>query len=202
MPIDISFNPEGHIYTVNGEVYPSVTQVLAETCMGWMPSDETAMQLGTAFHEATAILDRGQTLDPDSVDERIIPDLRVYQQALEDLEWHPAMIEKPLASVRYRFAGTMDRAYNSNSGTIICDLKRGEPCAWHSLQAAAYHLAYCEMFGVTGRAERDVSRCTMYCGGDSVKIKWHEDMRDCAVFLSALQVYNWRAKHNLLKRGR
>lgn len=117
-PEGITFDEEHHIYTVNGEVIPSVTTILKKAGLtpDWsnVPDIEWYADRGKAIHTATEMWENG-TLDDDSLDPRIVGHVEAYKSfrrdfpatvtAQEIMLWHPV----------YKYAGRIDMVIEGNS---------------------------------------------------------------------------------------
>ena len=105
----IEFQAEGHIYTVDGIVKPSVTQVLAEMGLAnYYNIDPWYMERGKAVHSGTVMIDAG-TLNWDKVDKRILGYLEAYKSFIGQSGLVFEHKEKKLYSEKYDFCGTPDR---------------------------------------------------------------------------------------------
>lgn len=115
-PEGLSFDEEHHIFTVKGEVIPSVTTILkkAKLTPDWSKIDPWYAQRGKYIHTATELWEKG-TLDEDTVDKEILPYLNGYKSFRADYPvkvigqevklWHPV----------YKFAGIIDMIIEGNS---------------------------------------------------------------------------------------
>lgn len=148
MSYDIFFDEAEHIYLVNGEEVPSVTDILSPLHRGYAKVNtsvlEYARRRGTAVHEALEIYDLGGELE-------VLPETAPYIQAYLDFcnVYRPVWteIEQIVYSGTYGFIGTLDRAGCLN-GTerAVVDLKTSQPTKEAlvsvCIQTTAYALAY------------------------------------------------------------
>lgn len=141
--------------TVEDKYYPSVTTILGEAFPkgiqfqkylaaqpSWEESREvmkTAGRRGTRVHEATEILERGETLNREAYT------IEEWQMLMGFVNWHreynpkAIYIEYGITSDLYETGGTIDRVYNINGLTVLVDIKTSS--AIHDnywLQVAAY----------------------------------------------------------------
>ena len=126
--MNLTFDADSHSYHLDGKPVPHVTGIINRVCPGWQAAD-WYLQRGRALHEGARLLDAGQ-LDWSTVHPEIFNRLEAWQKFRE--QW-PAEVEAseiPLASERYRFAGTLDRVFRFNGNTarpagewVLCDLK-------------------------------------------------------------------------------
>lgn len=115
---NIKFYDTEHKYEVNGEEYPSVSEISRFASREVYGNEiskfvlDNACERGTAIHKATEELDTNGTCD---ISENYIGYINAYIQFREDFNIKEYLyIEKPLASENRKFAGTLDRVY-------ICD---------------------------------------------------------------------------------
>ena len=148
MRIDFTFDPERHLYLVEGRPVPSVTQVLHSARLAadfsMVPPDvlERKRIIGQYVHTATQYLDEG-CLDLETVDPELQPYLAAYQRFLEESGFRPQLIEHRLVSsvAGILCGGTVDRVGSMNGRLWLIDLKcvdrlyRG-----FALQTAGYEL--------------------------------------------------------------
>lgn len=134
----IEFNPETHEYRVDGEVYPSVTQILKAVGLidaRWYK--ESGRLRGEAVHEVTALIDRGVIDAYADFDEEIAGFVQAWVAFREEMGARPIYIEEPRYSLR-GFAGTLDRVMEAQGDQWLIDLKTGKPEDWHGIQLSAY----------------------------------------------------------------
>lgn len=108
-PEGLSFDGEHHIFTVNGEVIPSVTTVLkkARLTPDYSFLDPWYAQRGTYVHRATELWESG-TLDEDTVDPQIKPYLDAYKSFRGDCLVNVTGQEVRLWHPVYKYAGIID----------------------------------------------------------------------------------------------
>ncbi len=133
-----TFDPIKHEYAISGRAVPSVTQVLQRAGLiddSWFTED--SRERGTFVHEATALFDRGE-LDFDRLDPALVGYVEAWQmfRALVPVKFD--LIEVPMWSEEYRFAGTIDRAWPGH----VLDIKTGAFPAWMPLQLGGYSILY------------------------------------------------------------
>jgi len=128
--IDFTFDPERHLYLVDGRPVPSVTQVLHSARLAadysMVPPDvlERKRIIGQYVHKATQYLDEG-CLDLETVDPELQPYLAAYQRFLEESGFRPQLIEHRLVSrvAGVLCGGTVDRVGSMNGRLWLIDLK-------------------------------------------------------------------------------
>lgn len=123
----IHFDPDKHIYTVDGVQLPSVTEITRfcaydyKSAQPWLA--EAAARRGTAVHEACALIDYGE--EPEETPE-ISGYLKAYRRFLKDCAPDWTLIEYPMGSLSLGFAGTLDR-YGAMGGNLaLVDIKTGQ----------------------------------------------------------------------------
>lgn len=130
----VIFDEATHRYSVDGVFFPSVTQVLPETRFFCTPEQlEAARQEGEDNHTMVKMFfDTGDTFG-DPLLEAFSLWLNANRPALGDV----VAYEKPMVSIKHRFAGTPDMIFEH----AVVDLKRS-PGNWkrHALQLAGYSI--------------------------------------------------------------
>jgi len=187
-----TFNEELHEYRYNGQVIPSVTQVIKDVIgIGWEASP-WHLQRGTAVHLAVQLWADGK-LDLDSLDERIRGRVDSIIKFLNDSKAFIHCSEKRGVSVAYGFAGTVDMVASINEKLVICDWKGSiDPRA--RIQLGAYQILMEESFQ---KSDGVAVQCF-----DSGKYKcmWmnrREMDEGKRAFLAALSVYNYKKRHKI-----
>lgn len=200
MSAQLKFDEARHEYSVNGRVVPNVTRII-----DWMnnyanvPREalELARARGQAVHLATALDDQND-LDESSVDDVVLPYLNAWRQFREECKFKPILIEHRIYSSIYNYAGSLDRT--GLLGTIeqpaLVDVK-ATACLMpaNGPQTAAYKQ------GLIEQGHDDASlmlRATVrLCPEQSppYRIDTHRSTDDLSVFISSINLYNWRLKH-------
>ena len=181
----ITFDKDGHVYTVDGETFPSVTQILGD--VGIIDTRFYKHQhtlRGNIVHECTALIDNG-IADADSfLDGGFGGYITAYERFKRECNFKPESIEKYVACMEHRYAGTIDRVGALGNRSVILDLKTGHKERWHELQLAAYRYAHgSTTHGIFG----------LYLSDDGkYKVVEHDYTKGLSVFLNALSLYRWR----------
>ena len=182
---EIVFNNEGHIYTVDGKIIPSVTTIIKDCGLidtTWFT--EGATTRGTYVHQATELLDRDD-LDEASLDPVLIPYVDAYRRFKQETGFVIDDIEKRVHNATYGYAGTLDRTgtFIGDKTKSIIDIKTGQPAKWHGVQLAAYALCYQEPH----------NRYGVYLSNTgSYRLERYKNRQDTQVFLACLTVYKFR----------
>jgi hypothetical protein len=109
----LKFDEGTHRYWLDGRPVPSVTQVLAPSRADLLaiPSDilERKRALGVAVHRATELIDLGEELDPDSLDETWLPYIAAWRKFRAEVDFQITHVERKVWHRQMRYAGTLDR---------------------------------------------------------------------------------------------
>ena len=137
-----TFDATTHTYTIDGNVVPSVTQVLSDLIPGWQAS-EWYLQRGTAVHACAAMIARGVEFDHDpSIDGQVSACKRFFAE-VKPIVFE---VERQVYCERYCFAGTFDLECSVNNRRCLLDWKASFGAAL-PYQLAAYSVAYDECGG-------------------------------------------------------
>ena len=128
MPPDtrLVFDEDRHIYTYEGHIYPSVTEICAplQSFDDVSPAVlQQAQRRGTQVHEYTQLIDYGVTAEELEVEPELAGYVLAYMRFLRDYKPEWTMIEQPLVSVRRYYAGTLDRFGKIDGKHWLVDLK-------------------------------------------------------------------------------
>jgi len=191
----LEFDKGSHTYRVDGRRVPSVTQVLDPLLeLDGIPRDvlEAARVFGQHVHEACHLMVRGE-LDWSRLDPALVPYIEGARRFIE--ESGIVIIASELAVTGARegvmCAGTLDIAGVMREAEWIIDYK-----ATSSIprtvgpQTAAYERFYRMQRG--GRPRRRA--CVQLRPGD-YRLHVLNDPADWNVFLSALNLHQWRTKN-------
>ena len=182
----ITFDKDGHVYTADGETFPSVTKILGD--VGIIDTRFYKHQhtlRGNIVHECTALIDNGLA-DADSfLDGGFGGYILAYERFKRECNFKPESIEKYVACMEHRYAGTIDRVGTLGYRPVILDLKTGKKEKWHEIQLAAYRYAYgSTTHGIMG----------LYLGEDGkYKLTEYDYEKGLGVFLNALSLYRWKS---------
>lgn len=186
----IEFEPEGHIYRVDGRVFPSVTQVLEPYTGLEFVDRETlrrAAEFGNHVHQAVHLYNVGE-LDEQSLDPALVPYLDGWKLFLYESGATVILSEHRVASRRYQFAGTLDDLLFWGNSKRLIDVKSGSVVPKTTgPQLAAYGRAY---FEETGERIR-YRRCVHLPGEGKYKVIPLNNPRDWPIFQCALTIHKW-----------
>ena len=204
------FREEDHTYYFNDSVVPSVTTALNEWVLttiykvdyyiNTFTGNAVAKEMftvgadhGSAVHLAIAYYIADE-LDEDHLDPAILAAVNQFKLWKDEHVDEILMVEEPMYSLRYRYAGTSDiicilkRKYGGRR--IVTDIKTGA----HDLsgpQMSAYENLYREKSKYRGAMDRYVLELPK--SGDSYKFKAEKGRGadDFKFFLNKLAVYNF-----------
>lgn len=199
----LEFDDVAHIYRVDGEIIPSVTQIIRDA--GLMPDPRFyapgSAARGTASHSAVALYlaAKAAKRDPAVIEawrQELHPLIRprfdaflLFEKASKfRAEAWEILVHNPI----YRYAGRLDllcRLGGSRGERWILDIKTGPPAPWHALQSAAY--AACR------KEKRNRASLHLTKEGD-YRFVPHDGPGDLRMFLAAVPVAAWRRNHGLI----
>lgn len=203
------FEPKAHKYSLDGVKIPHVWEILEGAGVAFRPpgiADDLWLRnqrFGKAGHIACQLHDLGR-LNEKRLDKGLKPYLESWKmfRGIYRIKKFK-IIEMPVYSVRWQFAGTLDRAHPITvlitPRLTLLDLKFSDTLPKYlALQLAGYKIAYEEMTGKKIQARWVVQLQP----GTRPKILPCEDKSDEDVFIACLQLYNWRKKNGLLPKRR
>lgn len=199
------FEPEGHVYSVDGETLPSVTGIVDSADMfpfGRANESPTFyMERGRAVHSACQFDDEG-TLDESSVDEIAIPRLEAWRKFRRESKVKIIANETPLWHPRLRYAGTLDRLVIWDGRFCILDLKCGKDVPAYGIQTAGYELLteLPESMEALGLSKPllgiKIRRWGVHLADTGrYEIIEHEGLEDRAVFKACLRIHEWKRRN-------
>jgi len=187
------FEPENHEYFYNGKKVPCVSNILEEFGISDFSKVnprvlERACLFGSNVHETCELYDKD---DLASCDPAIQPYLDQWKKFREDynfLEFD--LIEKPLYSKVWGFAGTLDRLSKGFGGLL--DIKSGQEYVSHKIQTALYEILAKE------NGYKVKKRGCVYLKPGKYKFVWNNDKTDLSIAKSLISIYNFKKKEKLL----
>ena len=184
--MSLKFDPETHTYTVDGEVLPSVTQILKD--MGFIDAtwfNDYAQERGSLVHLIIKWHCR-EMLDEDTIDPALRPYFDAWIKFVADSEFISKEVEVPTYSPAFRFAGTYDQVGILNGDPSVIDYKTGLVTAPTALQLAGYEI-------LTGRRLKRFGLQLTDQG--KYKLTEFKDRNDRQVFLAAVACWHWIRNH-------
>lgn len=176
---------------------PRVTEVLAGVGLSdfsKVPIDilEASSHFGTAVHLATQLDDLG-TLDIAELSEPILPYLDAWRKFSKDynLMFEKDEIEVSLVSTKWNFRGTPDRIAKPEG--VLVDIKTGSSIyPSTAIQCAAYAIL-AEANGI-----RIKKRLCVQLKERGYTVTPYNDASDKSIFLSCLNIYNFKKRKGML----
>jgi hypothetical protein len=191
-----TFDPATHTYTVNGQVVPSVTQVIRNA--GLINFDmvkpdilERKALLGKLVHQACHYYDENDL--PEELPEEVVERLESYKLFRTETGYKPDCNEvRMIASIHgMKFGMQFDSIGMLHGRLTLVDLKTGadEHPAW-GVQTAAYelglkHTVKYQRIAVQLKPER------------KYKVHSYNDPGDAQIFIACLAIANWKRNKRL-----
>lgn len=121
----LSFNEDAHEYQINGEVIPSVSEVIrfiSREVYGDVVQSvlDNAADRGTRVHKATQMLDVVHDVE---CDEDIVPYVQAYVQFLRDHKPKWELIERSMYNPEKMYGMTIDRVGEIDGKKTLVDIK-------------------------------------------------------------------------------
>ena len=135
----LSFDEPTHTYRWDGQVMPSVSQLLASS--GLKPEARYtpgSAERGSEVHRLTELFDLEflQLGEAGEYEGYLI----AWASFVKQTGWKSTAIEARVANPHLWLAGTIDRIGTMNGETWKLDIKSGAKARWHGYQLAAYNL--------------------------------------------------------------
>ncbi len=186
----LHFDAESHTYRLAGRVLPSVTQALRflENFEN-VPQRllEAAAEFGRHVHEACHLHNMGR-LDWSALDPALHPYVSAYDKFLIETGFVVTASEERVVNARYGFAGTLDvrGRYKRRPGLVDIKSTAALP-ATVGPQTAAYEKC----------CEGSHRRYALLLRPDGeFRFKPLTDLRDWPLFLSCLNLHNYKGSHH------
>jgi hypothetical protein len=201
----LDFSPESHTYRIDGNVVPSVTELLAEA--GLTP-DYSVVAPAVLAHarargrhvDACADLLDEDALDWRSVHPEAVPYLEAWMQFRDDYGYEPVASQIPLYHPEFHYCGTPDSVGKLNGRWVIVERKTTSKMSpLYALQSAGY--VQPEMLAappgggpLAPVAWPAPARLGVQLKRDgSYLVVPYEDAADLAAFLGVVALFRWRA---------
>jgi len=150
---------------------------------------EQGRENGANLHLCIELLNEG-TLDWDSVDPLILPRLEKYATWMDERDFRPLVIEQPLYSPKYEYAGTPDVFGKLGQDFVVIDIKSGPVAPHEALKLEAYRQLISENYNIPHKSIRRMALDKL----STIKVLKERrflDANDKAVWLGALSVFHW-----------
>lgn len=187
----LTFDELKHEYRVDGARVPSVTQILdplqALDGVPWAIL-EAAREFGSHVHLACHLYNMG-TLDVRTLDPALLPYLEDWIDFVFKTGFKVLASEQRVYNAAYRYAGTADAFGEWQGTTWVVDIKSGAVPATVGAQLAAYQQAF---------VARPRKRLCVQLTGRGFKCHEQKNLADFELFLSALNIHNFRTKRKAI----
>jgi len=186
-------------YKIGGVKLPGVTTILKEVgAIDTRWAQQWHLDRGTAVHKTIELHNKG-VLDYDSIDPEVTPYFEQWLEFENVSEIKVLTSEKKVTHETLLYGGTLDMIAELNGEKVLIDLKTGGKAPWHSLQTAAYAMAYLQSTDL--KLPPYVKRFTLYLSGEGMaNLSRHEnDEQDCFAFQGFLSVFNWLTTTGAIK---
>lgn len=191
----LTFDEPSHVYRWNGEVVPSVTQILSPLInYSMVPPEalERARLLGQAVHRMTELHDLDD-LDEDSLAPEMLPYLAGWKKFCTDVGFVPDTIEKRMYHPLHGYCGTSDRTGAVRGRRAVLDIKKMMTLGpVIGPQLAAYQATH----NLEGAAIVDRYALGLRPNG-TYRLVPYTDPTDFAAFISLLTLRKWKDKHGI-----
>jgi len=193
---NLIFDAELHRYFHKGMAVPGVNEIiegagLVDFSMVPEAQLEAACKLGEYVHLTTALWDK-KNLNEDKLSPGLIPYLKGWKKFEGDfkIEFTGEQIERRLYSTKWRFAGTTDRDPVLIDGKwTLVDLKTSTTMQKaYALTTAGYKILQEENLNVKIKQRWAVQLLP----DGTYKIHVYDKPTDESVFLSCLNIFNWK----------
>lgn len=193
----LTFLPDTHEYFLNGVKLAGVSSILRSAGFNdfsFVRADvmAAAQDFGMKVHKTTELYDIGR-LDETILDPILAEYLNGWKKFLSDYNAAVADIEKMVYSKKWMCAGTLDRVVLIGKDLVLVDIKSTSsmnPAV--AIQTGGYELMYEELTG-----KKIAKRLGVRLIENDYKAETYKNVSDKTVFLSCLQVHNWKKLNNV-----
>lgn len=197
---NLQFDEARHEYRVAGERWPSVTEILDPLLeLDGIPKEllEAARQFGTHVHSAVHLWNTDE-LDEESLDSNLAPYLAAWKSFITQTKAIVVLSELRVMHHSLEYAGTLDSIVEWDGMLHVLDVKTGAQIPKTvGPQTAAYLEAYKSQYGSQPGLRRlsPVRYCVHLHKTGEFGLRKLCDRADFHLFLSALNIHKWRARH-------
>jgi hypothetical protein len=195
---EVALDETTHTYRVGGRVIPGVTRALEQIDeLDGIPRDllEAAARFGRHVHKAVHLFNQG-TLDEEALDAPLVPYLTAYRKFLADTGARVIESERLVHHRKIGYAGMLDLTaiWGALPYPAVVDVKSSATIPRSvAPQTAGYREAYLSESPLHKLSSRRY--CLQLKGNGEYRLKHYDDPKDWAIFLSCLNLHNWRAKN-------
>ena len=188
--VDIEFSAERHEYRIGGTRWPSVTEVLDPLLeLDGIPKHllKAAAEFGSHVHQACHLHNVG-ALNWSTLDPVLAPYVEAWRDFLDENNAIVIASEQRVAHPKLRYAGTLDAIIRLKGQKVLADIKTSATVPRTvGPQTAAYQYALGDL--------TTVRRCVHLRPDGTYRLHKLTDRADWNLFLSALNVHQWRHRH-------
>lgn len=191
---NLTLDPKTHKYMLGDQIIPSVTQILKEMgFINFFGINENALKFGEVFHFWALLLDTDNIhlYKPDPL---MGPWLNGLKKFNRDFKPKWKILEKPMSSRIWRFAGTPDRFGACLSDSTLADFKTGVDAKWHDIQTALYEVLIEENENIKVK-----DRISIYIKENDYSVEPHRNKINRTEGLSIVQAYHAKKQRGLIK---
>lgn len=193
----VTFQKDGHKYfNANGHEVPSVSEILRHFGISQIDKVraiqgdaviDASSDFGTVIHDTCSLHDMDDIAECDPL---VIPYLNGWKKFKEAYKPVFLVIETPMVSEVWNFAGTPDRV---EVVMTIDDIKTGVVTVAEKIQTALYSILVEENLKTKVRNRRSI-----HLDENSFKIVPHSDASDINTAKCLLNIYNFKKQKGLL----
>lgn len=200
-----TFDPKEHKYYFDGVWVPNTSWLLQKygiSDMSGIPLRRLAekREIGIAVHKATEYIDEGK-FPTSELPQEIKPYVDAYMKFREVTGFEPRFSEIPLYSAAWNFATTLDRqgkfVWENKEIEAIIDLK----CTWSIYDSVGPQIASHKIAFEENHHDIKIDKrfALQLKENGNYEVHLLDDPNDRNVFLSCVNIHNWRVKHGLFK---
>lgn len=195
----LTFDEPSHTYRLNGEVIPSVTQLLDTALYNFamVPEDllQAAADRGTAVHFACELDDLDE-LDETSLRPEWVPYVEAWRKFRADSGIEFDLIEQRVFHPGLRYAGTIDRGGLMNRQRWLLDIKTTSVVSHAAgVQLAAYEKAVRESVEAYKDARKIHRGVIQLRDNGTYRLVPFKEESDWNTFVALLNIHNWKKNH-------
>ena len=196
---NLVFDEDRHIYTYDGHIFPSVTEICAPLqSFDVSPAVlQQAQRRGTQVHEYTQLIDYGIEPDELEVEPELSGYVLAYMHFLRDYKPEWDMIEQPLVSTSSHYAGTLDRFGTIDGKPWLVDIKTTSQPKRPTLISWA-----CQLEGYARMLECDIfARADLQLKKDGSYRLFDANETECKYTFDAVELFDQLLKINKILKG-
>lgn len=198
----LTFDEVNHIYRYEGNIVPSVTQILRQAGLIDFSKVnpavlEASMKFGTAVHLACEYHDKG-ILDENKLDVNLKPYLYAWMKFKKDFNIKIEAAEEFVYSPKYEYAGKLDRRVIIRKRAVL-DIKTSEEIyPANAIQLMGYLEAYNEGKKIQDKIQQRF--IVMLSNDANYKLEEFTKLSDRVVWYSAVNIAKFRKENQLWKQ--